>query len=97
MPIILDLINEVRESQLNPSLMVWRILPTLFDSRLAHHKEILEVLRAKYGSLVYEEPVKSTTKYKDASGMRVDIRELDPKLGEYWDHLAAVLMAESER
>ncbi len=97
MPIILDLINEVRASQLNPSLTVWRILPTLFDSRLAHHKEILEVLRAKYGQLVYEEPVKSTTKYKDASGMRVDIRDLDFKLGEYWDRLAAMLMAESER
>lgn len=97
MPIILDLIDEVRESGLNPTLSIWRILPTLFDRRLSHHKEILEVLRTKYGSLVYEEPVQATTKYKDASGMRVDVGELDPRVGAYWDRMAASLLAETRR
>ncbi len=97
MPLILDLIREIQESGLNPGLSVWRILPTLFDRRLSHHKEILEVLRTKHGSLVYDEPVAATTKYKDASGMRVDIVELDPRLGDYWDRMASVLLAETRR
>ncbi len=40
------------------------------DSRLAHHKEILEALRDKYGKLLYDEPVRLTTKYKDVSQAR---------------------------
>jgi chromosome partitioning protein len=94
--LILNTVEDVKESELNPLLKVWRILPSLHDARLAHHKEILEALRAKYESLVYAEPVKHTTKYKDAVTSQVDISELDRLQGEYWDRLAARLIAESE-
>jgi chromosome partitioning protein len=94
--LILNTIEDVKESELNPMLKVWRILPSLHDARLAHHKEILEALRAKYGSLLYSEPVKHTTKYKDAVTSQVDISELDRLQGEYWDRLATRLIAESE-
>lgn len=83
--LILDTIREVVESDLNPSLVIWRIIPNLYDSRLAHHKEILQALREKYGKLVYSQPVKSTTKYKDAVTSQVDVSELDITQGEYWD------------
>jgi chromosome partitioning protein len=86
--LILNTIAEIRETELNPNLQIWRILPTKFDSRLAHHKEVLEAIKAKHAWLVYPEPVKSTTKYKDAVTSREDISHLDKELGEYWDRMA---------
>lgn len=62
--LILSTIVDVRESELNATLAAWRILPSLYDGRLAHHREVLAALQAKYGALVYPEPVKSATKYK---------------------------------
>src|SRR5450755_2114473 len=95
--LILATIEDIRESELNPSLRIWRILPTLYDSRLAHHREILAALRAKHGQLLYSDPVRSTTKYKDAVTSQTDVSDLDAKLGVYWDSLAAVLIEESAR
>ncbi|NWJ97963.1 MAG: ParA family protein [Chloroflexi bacterium] len=94
--LMLDSVERVQESELNPGLRIWYILPTLYDGRLSHHKEILAALKAKYGRLVYEEPVKATTKYKDAVTSKVDISELDAAQGEYWDRLAAQLIADAE-
>jgi chromosome partitioning protein len=92
--LILSTIEDIKETELNPSLKVWRILPTLYDQRLAHHKEILEALRAKYTRLLYPEPVRSTTKYKDAVTSGTDVNDLDEKLGAYWDRLCATLLQE---
>lgn len=89
--LILDTIAEVRDSELNPSLEVWCILATMFDARLNHHKEILQALQAKYAGLLYDEPVKATTKYKDAVAVQGDVSELDRAQGEYWDKLAETL------
>lgn len=94
--LILHTIEDVKESELNPSLTVWRILPTMYDQRTAHHKEILEALRAKYRNLLYPEPVRKTTKYNDAVTNQSDVSDLDPKQGDYWDKLAATLINESE-
>ena len=94
--LILNTIEDVKDSELNPSLGVWRILPSMHDTRLAHHKEILDALKAKYGNLLYSEPVRATTKYKDAVTSQVDVSELDPRQGDYWDRLAITLIEESE-
>lgn len=94
--LILSTVEDVRSTELNPGLQIWRILPTLYDQRLAHHREVLEVLRVKYGTLLYGDPVRATTKYKDSVSVRGDVSEIDPRLGEYWDALANVLIAESE-
>lgn len=93
--LILATVEDIRESELNPLLQVWRILPTLYDSRLAHHREILEALRTKYGTLLYPDPVRSTTKYKDAVTNQTDVSDLDLKLGAYWDSLAGVFIGET--
>jgi len=82
--LILSTINDIKETELNPALRVWRILPTLYDQRLAHHREILEAFKVKYPELLYSEPVRATTKYKDAVTNRSDVSDLDPKLGDYW-------------
>jgi chromosome partitioning protein len=92
--LILETIEDIKESELNPDLKVWRIVPTMFDQRLAHHREILEALRMKYGTLLYGEPVRATTKYKDAVTSQTDVSDLDRSLGSYWDTLAAQLVEE---
>jgi len=94
--LILSTINDIKETELNPALRVWRILPTLYDQRLAHHREILEAFKVKYPELLYSEPVRATTKYKDAVTNRSDVSDLDPKLGDYWDTLAQLLIGETE-
>jgi len=94
--LILSTINDIKETELNPALRIWRILPTLYDQRLAHHREILEAFRVKYPELLYQEPVKATTKYKDAVTSRSDVSDLEPKLGDYWDTLARLLISETQ-
>ncbi|MEO7020817.1 MAG: ParA family protein [Ktedonobacteraceae bacterium] len=94
----LSLIEDVREG-LNPNLSVWGILPTQYEGT-AHHREILEMLkqlRDPNGNLypIYDEPSRKTTKYNDATSMRLDVRSLDEtgKLGLYWDRVAASILA----
>ncbi len=93
--LILETVDDIRDSELNLELQVWRIIPTMYDQRLAHHREILEALRFKYGSLLYGQPVKATTKYKDAVTSQTDISDLDRSHGEYWDELAGMLIRET--
>jgi chromosome partitioning protein len=90
--LILNRVDDVRDTEVNTELHVWRILPTNFDTRLAHHREILEAIKTKHGDLVYSEPTKATTKYKDAVTEGTDISDLDAKHGEYWDRLAEELI-----
>lgn len=94
--LILDTIDEVKETELNPSLKIWRILATRYDRRLAHHREILEALRIKYRSLLYPEPVRETTKYKDAVTNQSDVADLDTAQGIYWDTLAQSFIKDVE-
>jgi chromosome partitioning protein len=90
--LIMETIDDVRESELNADLKVWRIVPSMYDQRLAHHREILEALRSKYGMLLYSEPVRATTKYKDAVTSQTDVSDLDARLGTYWDDMATALL-----
>ena len=96
--LIMATIDDVRgQSEINPTLSVWRVLATMYDARLLHHREILEALRAKYGDLLYPTPVKATTKYKDSVTGRTDVSELDDVQGQFWDTMAATLLKEVER
>ena len=93
---IKNTIKDIQESDLNGQLTVWGILPTIYDSRKAHHKEVLEALRFKYGAEVYKEPSRETTKYNDATVLKTDVSALDKALGAYWDTLAATLVEEGK-
>jgi chromosome partitioning protein len=94
--LIIATIEDIQSNDPTSHLQIWRILATIYDQRLAHHREILEALRVKYGQLLYGEPVRATTKYKDAVTERVDAGDLDKKIADYWDTLANVLIEESE-
>ena len=94
--LILNTIEDIRDTELNTTLKVWHILPTLYDQRLAHHREILEVLKVKYPQLLYADPVKATTKYKDAVTSGTDISDFDQTLGAYWDRFAQALINDTQ-
>jgi chromosome partitioning protein len=85
-------IKEIQESDLNGGLTIWGILPTLYNVTKAHHKEVVQALRYKYGAEVYAEESRDTTKYNDATVLKIDVSALDKALGAYWDRLAATLM-----
>ena len=94
--LILSSIKEVLDAELSTEVRPWRLLPSIYDGRLAHHREILEALKVKYAPIVYPEPVKATTRYKDSVTEQVDISELDKTQGAFWDRLAQAFITESE-
>jgi chromosome partitioning protein len=93
---IKNTIKDIQESDLNGDLTIWGILPTIYDSRKAHHKEVLQALRYKYGEEVYQEPSREATKYNDATVLKTDVSTLDKALGAYWDTLAATFVQEGK-
>jgi chromosome partitioning protein len=94
--LILSTIDEVKDSELNAALNVWRILPTLYNAREREDNQTLDELRATHHNLLYPEPVARRANYKKAVRRRMDIGDLDHEQGHYWDTLASALMAESE-
>jgi chromosome partitioning protein len=91
---IKNTIKDIQQSALNGDLTIWGILPTIYDSRKAHHNEVLKALRFKYGEEVYQDPSRETTKYNDATVLKADVSALDKALAAYWDRLAATLEQE---
>lgn len=89
-------IDEVRKSDLNNSLKIWGILPTLYDSRKGHHREILQAIHDIYKAKVYPEVSKESTKYNDACILKTDVSVLDKQLAEYWDRLATAVIEQEE-
>jgi chromosome partitioning protein len=91
---IKNTIKDIQQSDLNGQLTIWGILPTIYDSRKAHHNEVLQALRFKYGEEVYQDPSRETTKYNDATVLKTDVSVLDKGLAAYWDRLATTLVQE---
>ncbi len=92
--LIMRTIEDVQHSDLNARLMIWGILPTLFNSRKSHHNEVLLAMKYKHGEKVYKEPSKETTRYNDAYTAKTDVSVFDKELGKYWDRIAATFVAE---
>ncbi len=94
---IMRLVDQVRGTEedpgLNPHLAVWGILPTLHEGWIKHHKQVIEVLKLKYGTLVYPEPSKKSNHYNNAHALKQDVSVLDEDLGRYWDRVAASVIA----
>ena len=55
----------IREN-LNPDVAIQGILPTMFDKRLLHSREAVEILRENFGDLVLETKIKKTVRYAEA-------------------------------
>src|SRR5512138_2115753 len=55
----------VREN-LNPTVEIIGILPTLFDKRTTHAREAVEILQENFGDLVYNTRIRKTVRFAEA-------------------------------
>jgi chromosome partitioning protein len=55
----------IREN-LNPDVSIQGILPTMFDKRLLHSKEAVEILKENFGDLVFKTKIRKTIRYAEA-------------------------------
>ena len=63
---ILNTISKVK-GRLNPDLDVMGILPTFYDRRTRHSREVVEQLREHYGEKVINIPIPATIKFADTT------------------------------
>lgn len=92
--LIFDTIRDlVAISELNPELRVWKILPTIYDKRRTHHRDILAQMRQEHAGLVYPVAVRDTTRYSDGAYLPGSISD-DKEIREFWDTLSALLVRE---
>ena len=67
----------IREN-LNPDVAIQGILPTMFDKRLLHSREAVEILRENFGDLVLQTKIKKTVRYAEAPVKGQSIFKYDP-------------------
>jgi chromosome partitioning protein len=67
----------IREN-LNPTVEIRGILPTMFDSRTLHAREAVEMLKENFGHLVFETRIKKTIRYAEAPVQGESILKYDP-------------------
>jgi chromosome partitioning protein len=67
----------IREN-LNPRVEIQGILPTMFDRRLLHSKEAIEILTENFGDLVYNTKIRKTVRYAEAPVKGQSVLSYDP-------------------
>jgi chromosome partitioning protein len=67
----------IREN-LNPSVEIRGILPTMFDSRTLHAREAIEMLKENFGDLVFDTRIRKTVRYAEAPVQGVSVLKYDP-------------------
>src|SRR5438309_947745 len=67
----------VREN-LNPSVDIVGILPTMYDKRLTHSREADEILRESFGKLVYKTRIRKTIRFAEAPVKGTSVLAYEP-------------------
>jgi chromosome partitioning protein len=67
----------VREN-LNPKVEIVGILPTMFDRRLLHSREAVDILTENFGDLVYNTKIRKTVRYAEAPVKGQSVLAYDP-------------------
>jgi chromosome partitioning protein len=85
---------------LNPTVSIVGIVPTMYDKRLTHSREADEILRENFGDLVYHTRIRKTVRYAEAPVKGSSIMAYEPD-GEaaalYRDLAKEVLNGEKAR
>jgi len=92
-------LSMIREN-LNPRVQIQGILPTMFDKRLLHSREAVEILRENFGDLVLNTKIRKTIRYAEAPVKGQSVLRYDPKgeaAGMYRDLAKEVLNGASAR
>jgi chromosome partitioning protein len=67
----------IREN-LNPRVEIQGILPTMFDKRLLHSKEAIEILTENFGDLVFNTKIRKTVRFAEAPVKGQSVMSYDP-------------------
>ncbi len=76
--ILLETIQKIK-AKLNRGLRILGILPTMYDSRVIHSKEVLEEIRSIFGPLVFNTVVRKSIKFAEAPVAKQAILEYAPQ------------------
>src|SRR5207244_8991559 len=71
-------LSMIREN-LNPDVSIDGILPTMYDKRLLHSKEAVEILKENFGDLVYKTLIRKTIRYAEAPVKGQSVLSYDPR------------------
>src|SRR3954464_8533872 len=71
-------LSMIREN-LNPEVGIEGILPTMYDKRLLHSKEAVDILKENFGDLVFETKIKKTVRYAEAPVKGTSVLKYDSK------------------
>ncbi|MDE3189315.1 MAG: ParA family protein [Acidobacteriota bacterium] len=92
-------LSMIREN-LNPKVEIQGILPTMYDKRLLHSREAVEILRENFGDLVLNTKIRKTVRYAEAPVKGQSVLKYDPSgeaAGMYRDLAKEVLDGASAR
>lgn len=67
------------KSRLNPTLDIYGILLTMYDSRTTLSKQVVDEVREYFGRLVFSMPIPRTVKLSEAPSFGQPITQYDPK------------------
>lgn len=67
------------KSRLNPTLDIYGILLTMYDSRTTLSKQVVDEVREYFGRLVFATPITRTVKLSEAPSFGQPITQYDPK------------------
>jgi chromosome partitioning protein len=70
-------LSMIREN-LNPTVEIVGILPTMFDKRLLHSQEAVEILKENFGDLVLDTRIRKTIRYAEAPVKGESVLKYDP-------------------
>jgi chromosome partitioning protein len=92
-------LSMIREN-LNPNVGIQGILATMFDRRLLHSREAVDILKENFGDLVLNTKIRKTVRYAEAPVKGQSILKYDPSgegAGMYRDLAKEVLDGASAR
>src|SRR5213593_5241805 len=92
-------LSMIREN-LNPQVEIQGILATMFDKRLLHSREAVEILKENFGDLVMNTKIRKTVRYAEAPVKGMSVLKYDPSgeaAGMYRDLAKEVLDGASAR
>ena len=67
----------IREN-LNPTVEISGILPTMYDKRILHSREAVEILKENFCDLVFKTRIRKTIRYAEAPVKGLSILKYDP-------------------
>jgi chromosome partitioning protein len=70
-------LSMIRE-HLNPHVEIKGILPTMFDRRLLHSREAVDILQENFGNLVLNTRIRKTVRYAEAPVKGQSVLKYDP-------------------